>query len=351
MSIIITIIIFGIIVLIHEFGHFIVATKSGVLVEEFAIGMGKKIFGIKRGDTLYSIRIFPLGGFCRMADENQPDTEKIGLNNANVLVKIAIVLAGPFMNFVLAFVICTILVMVNGFGETTVQDLKQGYPAQQAGIVQGDKIVEFNGSKVRIYSDLWFNLMRNNGKSAEITIKRNGEKITKTITPVQENGQYITGLILSQKSPMFGEKIGDYKRANILETFYNGYWEMVYMVKTTVIGLSELFTSKLSVDEVTGPIGLTTVIGSTYKESIKYSIATAVKTMANMVALLSANLGIMNLLPIPALDGGRFIFLLIELIRRKPLPPEKEGIIHLAGFVLLMIFAVFIAFNDITKLI
>lgn len=353
MSIIITIIIFGIIVLIHEFGHFIVAVKCGVLVEEFAIGMGPKLFGIQRGDTLYSIRLFPLGGFCKMADEYVPNSKgKKGFNEISIPKKMAIMVAGVIMNFLLALIILSVLSMLNGFAEPTVKELMKGYPAESSGILPGDRIIKFNDSKIRIYQDLFFELSENKDKSVILTIDRNGEKFEKEIVPVKDtNGNYITGFKLDAKSPIFGENYEGFEKAGFFESISNGYWNMVFMVKTTIIGVVRLFTFNMSVDDVTGPIGLTTIIGSEYENSIKYSLATAIQTMANLVALLSANLGVMNLLPIPALDGGHLVFLFVELIRRKPIPPEKEGMVHFVGFVLLMVFAVFIAYNDIVKLI
>lgn len=352
MSLIITIIIFGIIVMIHEFGHFIAAVKSGVLVEEFAIGMGPKLLGFKKGETLYSIRLFPIGGYCKMADEDKPDSLKKGFNSISIYKKMIVVLAGVFMNFLLAFVITSILVMLNGYAEPVIREVQTGYPAYQAELMKGDKILKVNNTKIKTYRDFIMGLDKNAENTVSLTIKRNNEIIEKQLTPVlNEEGRYIIGMQAEVRTPLFGDAIDGFEKSTFFGCLHNGFWNMVYMINVMIEGVIALFTFKVSMDEVAGPIGITTVIGSTYQESVKYSFGYAMENMANMVALLSANLGIMNLLPIPALDGGRFLFLIVEFIRRKPIPPEKEGFIHFIGFAVLMAFAVFIAFHDIIKLL
>jgi len=351
MSIIITLIIFSVIVIIHEYGHFIVAQKCGVLVEEFAVGMGPKIFSKQKGDVVYSIRLFPIGGFCRMADVTEESSKKIGLNQANVFKRIAIVIAGPMMNFILALVILTILTLCSGFAENNIKEVIEGYPAQSADIREGDIIYKINGKRIRTYNDLSFEMSNSKGNTIEIVIKRKNQFIKKYITPVVSDGQYVTGIKLNTKTPFFRKEIDGFEKAGFFESVNNSFWDMLFLIKVMVTGIIELFTAKTSMDEVAGPIGLTTVIGETYYESIKYSISTVILNMANITALLSANLGIMNLLPLPALDGGRLVFFIIELIRRKPVPIEKESFVHFIGFAVLLGLGVFIAFHDIIKLL
>ena len=352
LSIIITIIIFGIIVMIHEWGHFIAARKCGVFVEEFAIGMGPKIWSVKKNETVYSIRIFPIGGFCKMAEDDTEGSDKKGFNNIAVWKKMIIVLAGVFMNFILAWIIMSAIISAAGFTDNQVREVVSGSPAADAGIISGDRIVELNGSSIHIYDDLSFEMMNYSGGEISISIDRNGENIEKIITPVKnENGRFIIGFTFEYRPGIFGEKYEVYETAGIFETLKAGFWNMIYMIKVTFAGVVSLFTMQVSMDEVAGPIGLTTVVDEVYTETVSRGIFETVVSMSNIAALLSANLGVMNLLPIPALDGGRFIFLIIEFIRRKPMPPEREGMIHFVGFAILMIFGLFIAFNDIFKLI
>jgi len=348
LSIIITILIFGIIVMIHEWGHFIAAKKCGVIVEEFAIGMGPKLWGKQKGETLYSIRALPIGGYCKMADEDRADSDKKGFNSISVWKRMIVILAGVFMNFVLAIFISSIIVMFTGFGENVVSEVIQDSPAQKAGIEAGDKIVEIDGSGIHLLEDIKFRISQSKSKNVLVGYERNGQYFETNVN-LDKEGKI--GIVSDVRAPLFGENYDGIEKAGFFESVNAGFWKSVYMVKITFYGLSQIVTMQVSLDDVAGPIGLTTVVDEYYEETIKVSIWDTILSMANLVALLSANLGVMNLLPIPALDGGRFVFLFIEAIRRKPIPPEKEGMIHFAGFAVLMVFGILIAFNDIFKLL
>lgn len=350
LSIVLTVIIFGIIVIIHEGGHFLAAKKCGVLVEEFAIGMGPKIFSKIKGETLYSVRLFPVGGFCRMADDDIGSNSSRGFNSVSIYKKMIIVLAGVIMNFLLAFFISAGLESFSVHSELNISKVEANSPAATAGIMPGDKIVGIDNSSVHIYDDLRFELMTLKGDRTTVSVERNGKNMDFKLEPIKTSEGNKLGVVLEVKSPLFGESIEGYERAGILDVLHSGFWEMVYMVKTTVYGITQMVTMQISVDEVAGPIGLTTFVGDVYQESVKISIWSVVYNIAYITALLSANLGVMNILPIPALDGGRFIFLILEWFRGKPIPPEKEGAVHIVGFFLLMAFGIFIAFNDIIKL-
>ncbi len=356
MSIIITLVIFTVIVVIHEWGHFIAAKKCNVYVEEFAVGMGPKLFGVKKGDTLYTVRILPVGGFCRMSDEDPPDKDKIGFNEANVWQRMLIAAAGPFMNFVLALVILTFMAMATGISTNTVASLIEGYPAQAAGIEAGDRIVKVNGKNVSIRSDLDFYLSQHEGESLDIVLRRNGHNVNVQLVPkLAEDGRYLIGVRTEQKAPLVdigynSEAFRGVPKASFFECVRDGCCSMVFLVKITAYGLKEMFTMQVSMDEVSGPIGVTTVVDESYRETIKDGFIYAFLTMINLAALLSANLGVINLVPIPALDGGKIFLYLIETVRRKQLSPEKEGILTFIGFALVMGFGIFIAINDIIKL-
>ena len=348
MSVIITIIIFGIIVMIHEWGHFIAAKKSGVIVEEFAVGMGPKLWGKQKGETLYSIRLFPIGGYCKMADEDREGSDKKGFNNISVWKRMIVILAGVFMNFILAIFISSVIIMFIGYSENTISYVSEQSPAQKAGLQAGDEITSIDGSGVHLVQDIRFRISQRESENVVVGYERNGDYFETNVNiPGGEN----FGISVTSYTPLFGESVEGFEKAGLFESIKAGFWESVYMVKITFYGLGQLVTAKASLDDIAGPIGLTTVVGEVYEKTISISIWDMIISIANIAALLSANLGVMNLLPIPALDGGRFVFLVIEAIRRKPIPPEKEGMIHFAGFAILMFFGILIAFNDVFKLL
>lgn len=349
MSIIITIIIFGIIVIIHEFGHFYVAKKSGVGIIEFAVGMGPKIFSFNKNGVLYSIRLLPLGGFCRMKGEEADDPDCF--QNVSLLKRMAIVLAGPFMNFILAFLVFVFFVMFMPIGTTYIEKVEENSPAYEAGIRENDKIIKINNSRINLYSEITYFMSEYDGGELKIKIKNDEGVKTVTLTPKkdEESSQYKMGIACKLKLPLISENVDGYERMGIFETIKDGFFYMIFMVKMTIVGLVKLFTAKVGLDQVSGPVGLTSAVGEVYNKAKSGGVLVVLLNMANITGLLSANLGVMNLLPIPALDGGRFLFFIAEAIRGKKIPPEKEGVVHLIGFALLMLFGIVVAFNDILK--
>lgn len=349
MSIIVTILIFGFIVLIHEYGHFIVAKKSGVFIEEFAIGMGPRIISNEKNGTIYSIRILPLGGFCKMKGEDAEDTSPDSFNNISVFKKILIVFAGPLMNFLLALIIFTGFSFINGITTTTVKETLDNYPAQEIGIQSGDIIYKINGKKVNIYDDISYYLSKYSKDTINIEVKRNGEILTFNLNPEysEDSYSYILGIYMVNKSSIFSN---DDLKVGFFESIIDGFYNMIFMIKITLAGILDIITLNVSLDSLVGPIGLVPIIGETYETALSYSFSTMLNTMLNLTALLSANIGIMNLLPIPALDGGRLIFLFIEAIRGKNISQEKESLIHFIGFAVLMLFGLFIAVKDIIRI-
>lgn len=356
MSLIITILIFGFIILIHEWGHFIVARKSGVFVEEFAIGMGKKLWSITKNGTMYSIRLFPLGGYCKMKDEDTTSNDKDSFSNASMPKKFAIIFAGAFMNFVLALVIFIGVSFFTLDTTTTIKNVTDNYPAKLAGIMKGDKIVAVDDDKIRIFEDLSFKFMRakpDDKKGFDITVNRNGELITfKGVVPKlnESVGRELIGIEPNFKAGIFSKE-KDIPKSSIFDSVKNGYWQMIFNIKATIIGFTDLITGKVDLNQLMGPIGLAPVIDNQYDVAMEQGVFVTILTMLNMMALLSANIGVLNLLPIPALDGGRIVFLTIEAIRGKPISPEKEGIVHMIGFVILMGLGILVAFKDIFNII
>ncbi len=350
-SVVITVLIFCVIVIIHEGGHFAAARLSGVTVEEFAVGMGKKVCSVNKGGVMYSLRCVPLGGFCRMADNSDPERGVSGFLDASVYKRIFICLAGPFMNFVLALIVLSFINFSWSYTTTELAGVAEGYPAEAAGILPGDRIVEINGKKVGIYSELTYEISKYEGQNITVGIERDGERLDFSLfLSADESGAYKLGVMAQPKAGFLADADESIPKTELFEAVYCGWHDMFFLVKMTVVGLGQLFTAQVSMDEVAGPIGLTTVVGEVYSESVSRGVWALVINMLNITALLSANLGVMNLLPIPALDGGKIFVYLIEILRRRPIAPEKEGVINFIGFVIIMGFGLVVAFHDVFKI-
>ncbi len=427
MSIILAIIIFSVLVLFHEFGHFLFAKLSGITVLEFSLGMGPRLFSFTKGGTVYSLKLLPLGGSCMMEGEDEDNEGPGSFNNAPIWGRIATVAAGPLFNFILAFVISVVVVGMTGYSLPTVTEVTAGSAAEKAGLKEGDLITSFNGYGTSITNDLYTYLSIEgvDAKGVDLKVKRDGEKLTIHYIPdsqvrymlgftyyqdeneaqigsVTLNGaMYAAGLqagdvicevngtvintgaelqAYMEAHPLDGSEMeisyvrgskvktvkvtptettyaetgfsynGAYEKGGVLATLKYGFMEMKYWIKTTILSLKMLVTGQVSVNELSGPVGIVTTIDTSYKESRSYGLAATVATMLNMMILLSANLGVMNLLPIPALDGGRLVFLVIEAIRKKPINREIEGRIHFTGFALLMLLILYVSVHDVMKL-
>ena len=343
MGTIIALLIFGVIVTFHEFGHFIVAKKSGIKVIEFSVGMGPRIISWQGKETRYSLKIFPLGGSCMMLGEDEEEENLEGsFNSAPVLSRLATIFAGPFFNFILAFFFSLIIVANVGVDRANVTGVTDGYPAKEAGIKAGDVIKKLNGKNIIIYRDFLIGMYDNKDKPVTVTVQRNGEEIDFTITPKlnTENKRYMLGI----ENASGNEKVGGF-----FEVIKYSVYEVWYNITSTVKSLGMMIRGRVSANDVSGPVGIVGVIGDTVNKT--NGAWELFLTVANMIVLFSANLGVMNLLPIPALDGGRIVFLLCELVRGKPLNRKAEGYIHFAGFAFLMLLMVVVMFNDIRKLL
>lgn len=341
MGIILAIIIFSLIIIIHEFGHFILAKKNGIVVEEFAIGMGPKILSFKRGETVYAWRAIPFGGSCMMLGEDEDNAQEGSFNSKSVWARMSVVLAGPFFNFLLAFVFAMIIVVLVGYQDTSISSVEEGSPAEEAGLEAGDVITSIGGERVHLFKGISLYMYLNPGGPYEITYTRDGESYAVTITPFydEDTGNYRIGIVSNP-----------YQKGNIFRIVQYGFYEVGYNIKTVFKSLGMLFTGQLTKDDVAGPVGIVSMIDESYQSSKQYGALNVFYVMSQLIVMLSANLGVMNLLPIPALDGGRFLLLIVEAIRRKPMDREKEGMINLVGFSILMVLMVFILFNDISNL-
>jgi regulator of sigma E protease len=346
LTIVLFVLIFGVIVIGHELGHFLLAKVNGITVVDFSVGMGPKLLHFNKGGTEYSLRLFPIGGACMFEGEDGLDTDKGtpsegAFPNASVWARISTVFAGPFFNFILAYILAMIVVGYTGSDRPVLNGLIDGYPAQEAGMQPGDLITRMNGERIYVAREIWLNTYVGAGETMNIEFLRDGEKHTVTLTPKynEEEGRYLLGF------NGYGEYV-DCRNAGI---FKYSYYEVRYSLRATIKSLGMLIQGKATKDDISGPIGVAQVIGEVREQAEPYGIWVVILNMINIALLLSVNLGVMNLLPLPALDGGRLVFLIIEAIRGKPVPPEKEGMVHFAGFVVLMILMVFVMFNDISR--
>ncbi len=344
MGIVIAILIFGIIVVWHEFGHFIVAKKCDVQVNEFMIGLGPKLVGVQKGETLFSIHLLPFGGACVMEGEDGNSDNERAYTHKKIWQRLLIVFAGPFFNLLMAFVLSIVLLGIAGVDKPIVAGVMEGYPAEAAGMQAGDEIIKLDSKNIHFYREVPVYLMLHSDEEIDVTYLRDGEKIETTLVPQEnpENGRSLIGIYYES----------NYEKLGPLQTLQYSFYEVEYQIWTVLSSIRMLIQGKFSFNDLSGPVGIVKVVGDTYNESMQNGgIGEALLNMLNMIVLLSANLCVMNLLPIPGLDGGRLLFILIEAITRKRIPPEKEGMIHVIGVVILLGLMAVILFNDIRKIV
>lgn len=426
MKFIIALLVFSVIILFHELGHFLLAKRNNIAVTEFSLGMGPRLLSTEKGGTRYSLKLFPIGGSCMMVGEDDDNTTEGSFNNASVWARISVVAAGPIFNFILAFVFAMIITSVVGYDPAKVLQVTEGSPAAEAGLQEGDVITEFQGRHISIGRDLdsYMNLHSLQDEEISLTYKRDGKKYDITYTADSEKrymlGFYymtegepqITQVMIGSSMAEAGVMPGDIIReingvavadAKELQEYLSGHpldgsevtlgmerdgkvetivatpqmtktvdsgfvyniyrektnflgvmkysaVEVRYWISSTIESLIMFVKGQFSVNDLSGPVGIIDVIGDSYEEAKEEGAVMVWMQMLYWAILLSANLGVMNLLPIPALDGGRLVFLLIEAVRKKRLNPNVEGMIHFAGFMLLMLLMVFVMFNDFRRL-
>ncbi|MBE7045858.1 MAG: RIP metalloprotease RseP [Ruminococcaceae bacterium] len=338
-----SIVVFCLLIFIHEFGHFIAAKAVGVTVHEFAIGMGPKIFGFKGKETAYSVRLLPIGGYVKLEGEDEESNSPGALCNKSPIKRFLVLFAGGFMNLLLGFVIFIILMSNAIIPTSEIGVVSENSAFYDAGIKPGDKIIRMEGenysSDIDSYNDVtYFEYRNKSGKDVKVTFETKEGIITKDITKREEindkgekTGRFIYG---------FSPSVADKGFFNVIRAAVD---EFEFMTKLIVVSFVDLFTGNVPADSVAGPVGIVKEIGTAAKSGIL--------SLMGLMAMLSINLGIMNLLPLPALDGGRIFFVLIEIIFRKPVPQDKEAWVHFIGFALLLLLMVLITFNDIRRLI
>ena len=426
LNILIAIIIFSVIVVFHELGHFLLAKKNGIEVTEFSLGMGPRLLSTVKGNTRYSLKLFPIGGSCMMVGEDGEEDGPGSFGHASVWGRISVVAAGPIFNFILAFVFALVITSVMGYDPPKVLSVEENSPAEEAGLQEGDIITSFQGKHISIGRDisLYESLYGMQQDQIKMTVKRDGKKIDLNfkaasekkymlgfsyvpdgepeITEVFVDGAMMKAGVLAgdvitavdgtkvstgeelqaylEEHPLGENTVtitvsrdGNEKEFTVQPTVrtqvstgfvYNLYREKTnffgvlkysavevrYWISSTIDSLGLLIKGTFRVNDLSGPVGIVDAIGSSVEEAKSEGAVVMWMQMFYWAILLSANLGVMNLLPLPALDGGRLVFLLIEAVTKKKVNPNIEGMIHFAGFVLLMALMVFVFMNDLKRL-
>lgn len=320
---------FGFLVLVHELGHFTLAKINGVFVEEFAIGMGPKLFGFKKKETLYSIRLLPIGGYVKMLGENQESYDERAYINKSPLQRLSIIIAGPIMNFITAIILFTILTLsIGGYKTLVIESVEKGAPAEIAGLKTGDKITKINDIEVGKFDQVVEAIVTKKGEAVKVEVLRNGENSTMNIKPIINNktGNYYIGVIPKLQT-------------GVISAIGYGFDQTYNVIKLTVEFFGTLFQGKADMNGVGGPVSI-----------VRISVAQAqlgFLNLINLMALLSVQLGFFNILPIPALDGGYIVLNLFEFITKKK-PNEKIVAISVnIGFGLLMLLMLLVTMKDI----
>ncbi|MBH1942029.1 RIP metalloprotease RseP [Mobilitalea sibirica] len=429
MNIIVALLILGLIIIIHELGHFLLAKKNGITVTEFSIGMGPRIASFVKNGTRYSLKVFPIGGSCMMLGEDETVEDAGAFHKKSVWARFSVIFAGAFFNFVLAFIIALIVLGSDGVDIPKVLEVEEGSAAAKAGIMPGDIITEIDGKKVNLGREVLFNFYFNpiSDNPVEVTYLRDKTENTVMLNPVQTyryqlGFEYIpggdpaiiqnivvdgpmeqTGLMIGDtitsidgiliasgteladymdQNPLTdksitltyernGEELGpvtitprlvsnEYElgwrynlwaeRISPVNVFKYSIYELKYNVVTTIKSVGYLISGRIGMNEIAGPVGMVNYVDTIVDETKDYGFKVTLLELARFMILISANLGVMNLLPLPALDGGRLVFLIIEAVRGKPVPKEKEAMVHFVGLALLMVLMVFVLFNDLRNI-
>ena len=338
MSIIVAFLVFLTLVTIHEFGHFIMAKWAGIKVNEFAVGMGPAILKKQKGETLYSLRIFPLGGYCAMEGEDEDSADERSFDNAKAYKRLVVILAGAFMNMLLAVVAFLIVNMQSGFTDLSIDKIEANSPAYIAGIQENDEIISYNGKKPLLFLELRNMIINSKNESDTLTLKRAGKLINVEIKPelatIEDNGKTI-----------------EYKKIGIMPKvrydFFGAFKESIntcrYAFRSMFDFLGRAFKGNVKKNEVSGPVVIIKTIASAAKVGFS--------SVMFLLGLISINLAFFNLLPFPALDGGKAVFILFEMITGIKPNKKVEYIVNIVGFSLLILLFLFVTYNDIKGLI
>ncbi len=336
MSILVSILVFSAVIMIHELGHFIVAKLSGIKVNEFSIGMGPKIFGVTKGDTLYAVRALPIGGFVAMEGEDEESDREGSFSSVPVQNRICVVVAGAVMNMLLGFAVLFYLTSnQDAITSRKVSSFYENAHTQQSGLMIDDEIIAINGRKCYIANDIIYEFARTQNGIADFTVIRNGEKVE------LENIVFDTYLDENGIKQMVIDFTVYPVEVNFTNTVKEAVNQTISIARLVFLSLVDLVTGHVAINQMSGPVGIVTVVS----DAVSYGI----EPVLNILAMITINLGVFNLLPFPALDGGRLVFLLIEFFRGKPVPQKYEIFVNAVGMIVLLGFMAFVTFSDITK--
>lgn len=343
--ILIGILLFEILIISHEWGHFVTAKTFGVKVNEFALGMGPKIFSVQKGETNFSIRILPFGGFCAMEGEDETSSSPRAFNNIKPWKKMIVLASGATMNLIFGFILTLIMTaQSNSFVSTTVSGFAENSVSQACGLQAGDEILKVNGTRIFTPKDISFTILTSDKNSFDFKIRRNGEK-----TEVKN----IEFEKVEKEDGTKAIKI-DFKLDKIPKSFLTvikeAFLDMISTVQITFLSFLGMITGKFSLKDVSGPVGMVSMMGAATSKGLEVSLLAGINNLISIVALIAINLGVMNLLPLPALDGGRIVFALFEQLTGKKVNEKYEGMIHTIGLILLMIFIGLVTFHDVIRI-
>lgn len=339
----VAILFFGLMISIHEIGHFSFAKLFKVKVNEFALGMGPAIFKRKKGDTTYALRLLPIGGYVNMEGEDEESPDENAFNRKKIWQRFIVIAAGAIMNLILGIIIiAVVLSMEDLVGTNKVLRFQENALSQQTGLMAGDEIVKIDGHRVFSDMDITFLMGRSDDGVFDMTVRRNGEKVDLSGVTFQteKDGKYT---FITYDFIMLGEE------TNFLNVFTNSFKRAASVTRLVWLSLFDLVTGRYGLTDLSGPVGTVNVIADAAAGAAKSR--EGLMTALTMMSFISVNIGIFNLLPLPALDGGRLFFLVIEGIRRKPIKPKYEGFVHAAGLALLLLLMLVVTFNDIMTII
>lgn len=334
---------FGVIIMIHECGHFACAKLFKVKVNEFSLGMGPALFKRKKGDTLYALRLFPIGGYVAMEGEDDASEDDRAFNKKPVWQKMIIVVAGALMNLILGFILMVLLLTTSTdlIGTNTIKEFYPDAVSSQYGLQAGDRFVEIDGHHVWSELDLSFLMSRSQDGVFDFVVERDGEKVT--LNDVHFATEQQNGITLIQYDfIIIGEQPG------FLNIVKNAFTQSASIVRMVWLSVFDLVTGRYGMSELAGPVGTVDIIADVTAQAVSSGSLTNLLTI---MAFITINVGVANLLPLPALDGGRFLFLAIEAVRRKPVNPKYEGYVHAAGLALLLLLMVVVTYNDIARIV
>lgn len=343
------VVVLGGIILFHEFGHYLLARLNGIAVVEFSVGFGPRLLSwvSQKTGIRYSLKLLPLGGSCAMLgefgeDEDEkeevPDVKGVSFFDKGPLAKMAVIAAGPLFNFILAFVFSLVILSWAGIDPAVIAGTSEGMPAETAGLKEGDVITKLDGRKIHLSREISMYLMTAGQDPVQVEYRRYDETSsswTTEHTVIQP--EFKDGMVLPRRpSP-----------ESLVQVLQYSVYEVRYWILTVIDSLKMIAGGKVSTNDIAGPVRIVTIIDQTVEENTQYGFVTVVMNLLNLMVMFSANLGVMNLLPFPALDGGRLVFLLWELITRHPVSQRVESAVNMAGMALLMTFMVFVVFNDL----